>query len=75
MVLYLLSRIQRRLWGLEAGEQIAAPLPVDIQKLGVEGAKRIWRDAKPRGTGMRRAKTLVSAAEHGRKAERSLSYR
>jgi len=25
---------------------------------------RIWRDAKLRGAGMKRAKTLVSAAEH-----------
>ena len=41
-----------------------APLPEDISKLGVEGVNRIWRDAKLRGTGMKRAKTLVSAAEH-----------
>ena len=42
----------------------AAPLPEDIIKLGVEGVNRIWRDAKLRGAGMRRAKTLVAAAEH-----------
>ena len=42
----------------------AAPLPEDIGKLGVEGVNQIWRDAKLRGTGMKRAKTLVSAAEH-----------
>lgn len=41
-----------------------APLPEDIRKLGVEGVNRIWRDAKLRGTGMKRAKTLVTAAEH-----------
>ena len=41
-----------------------APLPEDIKKLGVEGVNRIWRDAKLRGVGMKRAKTLVSAAEH-----------
>ena len=41
-----------------------APLPEDICKLGVEGVNRIWRDAKLRGAGMKRAKTLVSAAEH-----------
>ena len=41
-----------------------APLPEDIRKLGVEGVNRIWRDAKLRGAGMKRAKTLVSAAEH-----------
>ena len=41
-----------------------APLPEDIRKLGVEGVNRIWRDAKLRGAGMKRAKILVSAAEH-----------
>ena len=41
-----------------------APLPEDISKLGAEGINRIWRDAKLRGAGMKRAKTLVSAAEH-----------
>lgn len=42
----------------------AAPLPEDIVKLGVEGVNRIWRDAKLRGVGLKRAKTLVTAAEH-----------
>ncbi len=42
----------------------AAPLPEDIVKLGVEGVNRIWRDAKLRGAGLKRAKTLVEAAEH-----------
>ena len=42
----------------------AAPLPEDIKKLGVDGVNKIWRDAKLRGVGMKRAKTLVSAAEH-----------
>ncbi len=41
-----------------------ASLPVDIVKLGVDGVNKIWRDAKLRGAGMKRAKTLVSAAEH-----------
>ena len=41
-----------------------APLPEDIRKLGVEGVNRIWRDAKLRGAGKKRAQTLVSAAEH-----------
>ena len=41
-----------------------APLPEDIVKLGTEGANQIWRDAKLRGAGMKRAKTLVTAAEH-----------
>ncbi len=42
----------------------AAPLPEDIIRLGTEGVNRIWRDAKLRGAGMKRAKTLVTAAEH-----------
>ena len=40
-----------------------APLPCDITKLGVDGVNKIWRDAKLRGAGLKRAKTLVSAAE------------
>ena len=42
----------------------AAPLPEDIIRLGVEGINQIWRDAKLRGAGIKRAKTLVKAAEH-----------
>ncbi len=41
-----------------------APLPADIKKLGVEGVNKIWREAKLRAAGLKRAKTLVSAAEH-----------
>ena len=41
-----------------------APLPEDIVKLGVEGVNRIWREAKFRGAGVKRAKALVAAAEH-----------
>jgi len=41
-----------------------APLPEDILKLGVEGVNRLWREAELRGAGMKRAKALVSAAEH-----------
>ena len=41
-----------------------APLPADIVKLGVEGINKIWRDAKLRAVGMKRAKTLVNKAEH-----------
>lgn len=41
-----------------------APLPSDIKVLGVEGVNKIWRDAKLRGAGIKRATTLVSAAEH-----------
>jgi hypothetical protein len=41
-----------------------APLPKDILELGAEGVNAIWRDAKLKGTGMKRAQTLVAAAEH-----------
>lgn len=41
-----------------------APLPADIRALGVEGVNKIWRDAKLRGAGLKRAKKLVEAAEH-----------
>ena len=40
-----------------------APLPEDIRK-SVEGVNRIWRVAKLRGAGMKRAKTLITATEH-----------
>ena len=42
----------------------AAPLPEDIVKLGVDGVNQIWRAAKLRGVGIKRARTLVEAAEH-----------
>ena len=42
----------------------AAPLPADIVKLGVEGVNKLWRDRKLRGAGLKRAKTLVTAAGH-----------
>ena len=41
-----------------------APLPQDIIKLGVYGIDKIWRDAKVRVAGLKRAKTLLTAAEH-----------
>jgi transposase len=41
-----------------------APLPEDVVKLGVGGVNQIWRAAKLRGVGIKRAKTLVAAAEH-----------
>lgn len=41
-----------------------APMPADIKALGVEGVNKIWRDAKLRGAGLKRAKKLVEAAEH-----------
>ena len=40
-----------------------APLPKDIVSLGAEGVNRIWRDAKLRAIGMKRAMTLVAVAE------------
>ena len=42
----------------------AAPLPEDILTLGVEGIVKIWRDAKLRAVGTKRAMTLINAAEH-----------
>lgn len=41
-----------------------APLPEDIVELGITGVNEIWRDAKMRAVGSKRAKTLVEAAEH-----------
>lgn len=41
-----------------------APLPCDIKGLGVDGVNKIWRDARLKGAGIKRAKTLVTAAEH-----------
>ena len=39
-----------------------APLPEDIIKLGAGGINGLWRNAKLRGAGIKRAKTLVEAA-------------
>lgn len=41
----------------------AAPLPEDIVELGAEGINQIWRDAKLRAVGMKRATSLVEAAK------------
>ena len=38
-----------------------APLPEDIRKLGAEGINQIWRDAKLRGAGMKRARPVRPA--------------
>ena len=40
-----------------------APLPKDIVTLGVDGVNQIWRNAKQKGTGIKRAQTLVNAAQ------------
>ena len=39
-----------------------APLPHDIIKLGAGGINEIWRNAKVRAAGLKRAQTLVEAA-------------
>ena len=41
-----------------------APLPEDILTLGVDGINQIWRDAKLRAVGKKRAQILINAAEH-----------
>ena len=41
-----------------------APLPEDILTLGVEGVNQIWRDAKMRAVGKKRAQVLIEAARH-----------
>ena len=48
--------------GLMVLEQ--APLPQDIIALGVDGINRIWREARLRSVGIKRAKTLVEAAHN-----------
>ena len=41
-----------------------APLPADILCIGVDGIRQIWKDAKIRGYGPKKAKQLFAAAEH-----------
>ncbi|MFR0801623.1 MAG: IS110 family transposase [Suilimivivens sp.] len=41
-----------------------APLPQDILKIGAGGINQIWRDAKVRAAGIKRAQTLVEAAQN-----------
>lgn len=66
MIQYLFSRIQGNIWksGCIKWNVIlkVAPLPRDIVKLGVDGVNKIWRDAKLRAVGLKRAKTLVNKA-------------
>ena len=40
----------------------AAPLPEDIIELGIDGVNRIWRKAKLRAVGIKRATSLAEAA-------------
>ena len=41
-----------------------APLPQDILKIGAGGINQIWREAKVRAAGIKRAQTLVEAAQN-----------
>ena len=41
-----------------------APLPKDIVKIGAEGINQLWRAAKQRAVGIKRAQTLVEAARN-----------
>jgi transposase len=41
-----------------------APLPKEILELGVEGINQIWREHKLRAVGMKRARTLIEAAQN-----------
>ena len=74
----LTNRIQRRLqiyfpeflkvYGRFSAESSllvleTAPYPADILALGAEGVNQIWREHKLRAVGMKRAKTLVEAAQ------------
>ena len=40
-----------------------APLAQDVKELGAEGINRLWREKKLRAVGMKRAETLVQAAQ------------
>ena len=54
-----------RAWDAASGLMIlrVAPLPEDIIKLGMDGINKIWREAKLRACGLKRAAALVNAAE------------
>ena len=41
-----------------------APLPQDVVKLGADGINHLWREKKLRAVGMKRAQTLVEAAQN-----------
>lgn len=41
----------------------SAPLPTDIVAIGIDGINKLWRDAKVRSVGMKRAKSLYEAAK------------
>jgi len=52
-----------------------APLPADILCIGVDGIRQIWKDAKIRGYGPKKAKQLFAAAEHSVGMEGCISVR
>ncbi len=39
------------------------PLPADIERLGIDGINKLWRDAKLKAVGIKRAKSLYAAAQ------------
>ena len=53
-------------WNSASGLMVLknAPLPQDIIKLGAGGINQIWREAKVRAAGIKRATTLVEAAQN-----------
>ncbi len=53
-------------WNSTSGLMVLknAPLPQDIIKLGSGGINQIWREAKVRAAGIKRATTLVEAAQN-----------
>lgn len=53
-------------WDSTSGLMVlkSAPLPQDIIKLGAGGINQIWREAKVRAAGIKRATTLVEAAQN-----------
>ena len=52
-----------------------APLPADILGIGIDGIRQIWKDAKVRGYGPKKAKQLFDAAEHSVGIKGSTSVR
>ena len=53
-------------WDSTSGLMVlkSAPLPQNIIKLGAGGINQIWREAKVRAAGIKRATTLVEAAQN-----------
>lgn len=45
------------------GSTKKAPFPEDVRKLGRDGIKQIWQEAKLRGRGYANAKTILEQAE------------